>query len=98
MKMKTKNSKAKAHRGRVDNKTGGLIMAKKKIKRMQVTVVSFYVDKKYAEAIIEKKLTKQQLKDLPDFLDYLDDQFWDDVNDGIAAALKDWFEDTKEEE
>ena len=69
-------------------------MAKKKRKDIVVVLM----DKMYAEELLEKKLTKKQLKNLPDFVDYLDDQFWDDVNDGLTAALKDWFEDTKEEE
>lgn len=68
-------------------------MAKKKCK--DIVVVS--MNKTYAEELLEKKLTKKQLKNLPDFVDYLDDQFWDDVNNGMAAALNDWFEDTEEE-
>jgi hypothetical protein len=61
-------------------------------KSKRITVVS--VDKKYAEAMIEKRLTKAQVKDLPDFMDYLDDQFWDDVNNGLELAIKEWYSDT----
>jgi len=91
-------------KGILDSETDKYHGVKGRTKRRKDIVV-VGMTKSYAEELLQdrlikaKRLTKAQVRDLPNFMDYLDDQFWDDVNEGLGAALMEWVEeDTNEEE